>query len=341
MQPRRILGAAVLGAAAVSGCFALSFVGALHDPKPHHLPVAVVAPAPVRHLLAAGLGAHAPGAFSLRYYPSALAARSAVRDRAVDAAFVASPGGARLYLAGAAGQGPRQVIQGAFGALAKVSHLSLATQDLVPLGAGDPLGLSTFLMVLGIVIPSVGAGVVVGLAARQAGTGQQALALVGAAVAVGAVVTSVVDGWLAALVGHPLALWGLAVLASLAVSSATAGLARALGPPGAVLGALVVVVVGMPATGGPAGLGGFLPAFFRPLRHALPPGAALEALRGAEYFSGHSVAGAEWVLAAWAAGGLALLAAASTVRRRLAVSAAGKGSQRPVGMVRGGAGPAS
>ncbi|MCU4185151.1 hypothetical protein K6U06_12325 [Acidiferrimicrobium sp. IK] len=334
MQPRRILGAAVLGAALVSGCFALSFVGALHDPRPHHLPVAVVAPAPVRHLLAAGLGAHAPGAFSLRYYRSASAARSAVRDRAVDAAFVASPSGARLYVAGAAGQGPRQVIQGAFGALAGASHLSVSTQDLVPLGAGDPLGLSTFLMVLGIVIPSVGAGAVVGLAAGRAGTGQQALALVAAAVGVGSVVTSVVDGWLGALVGHPLALWGLAMLASLAVSSATAGLARALGPPGAALGALVVVVVGMPATGGPAGLGGFLPALFRPLRHALPPGAALEALHGAQYFSGHSVAGAAWVLAAWTAGGLALLAGASAVHHRLAVSAAGKGSERPVSVVR-------
>jgi len=133
------------------------------------------------------------------------------------------------------------------------------------------------------------------------------------------------------------------VLASLAVSSATAGLASAAGPPGVVATALVVVVLGLSATGGPAGLGSFLPGFFRPFRHALPPGAALEAVRGAQYFTGHGVAAPAWVVAGWAAGGFALLGGASTLHRsRHEVTRTPPGSGPPVpGMGDGGRAPAS
>ncbi|MHB1526356.1 MAG: hypothetical protein ACYCZN_08770 [Candidatus Dormibacteria bacterium] len=316
MRPGRALGAAVVGGGLLSGCFALSFLGALHDPQPHQLPVAIVAPSPVRSALGAELGLHSPGAFVLRAYPSASAARVAVADRVVDGALVVGPGQAEVLVAGAGGQAGMQSLEAAFGALARGLHTPVIARDVVPLGPGDPLGLSSFFLVLSVTISSVAVGAAVGLGGRQTWIAQQVVALVCAAVAVGSVVTWVADYGLGALVGHPLALWGLAVLASLAVSLVTAGLAGAIGPAGVATTALVVVVLGLPATGGPAGLGSFLPAFFRPFHHSLPPGAALEAIRGAQYFTGHGVAGPAWVLVAWAAGGLAMLGAVGMLRRR-------------------------
>lgn len=343
MSSRRVLGAAVVGSGVLSACFALSFLGALHDPHPHRLPVGVVAPAAARAALGAGLSSRAPGAFALRAYASAGAARAAVADRSIEGAFVLGSGHAEVLVAGAGGQAVTQTIQTAFEAVAARLHTPVITRDVVPLGPGDPLGLSSFFLVLSVVLPSVAAGAAVGLGARRASLGQRVAGLLGAAVAVGSVVTWVVDGGLGALVGHPFALWAIAVLASLAVSLTTAGLAGVAGPPGVVAAALVVVVLGLPATGGPAGLGSFLPAFFRPFHHALPPGAALEAVRDAQYFTGHGVAAPLWVLAGWAAGGFALLGGASTLHRSTpeATGTPPGSGPRATGMGDGGRAPAS
>jgi hypothetical protein len=322
MNPRSALGVAVVGGAILSGCFAFSFLGALHDPQPHQLPIAIVAPAAVRSALNAELGSHAPGAFDLQAYPSLMAARSAVRARNVDGAFVLEPHHADVLVAGAGGQAVVQTIEAAFGSVATGLHTPVVTRDVVPLGPGDPLGLSSFFLVLSVIISSVAVGAAVALGGRQTRIVERVAAVVSASVAIGSVTTWSADGGLGALGGHPLALWGLTILASLAVSSVTAGLAAIIGPAGAATSALVVVVLGLPATGGPVGLGSFLPAFFGPFHHSLPPGAALEAIRGTQYFSGHDVTGSVLVLVAWAACGLALLGTTSSrLRRRIDVSA--------------------
>lgn len=84
--------------------FVLVFVAAFHDPKPHHLPVAVVAPPQV--VTALGFQSVSNGdAIDLRTYPTPSAARSAVGDRTVFGAFVVDAQGPTLLVAGA--NGPR------------------------------------------------------------------------------------------------------------------------------------------------------------------------------------------------------------------------------------------
>lgn len=316
---RRALGAAVVATGVLSALFALSFLGALHDPKPHGLPVAVVAPAPVRAALGAALRSRASGAFCLRGVSSSAAARAAVFDRSVDGAFIVGHGRAQVLVTAAGGQAVAQTITAAFAGAAAALHASVVVHDIVPLEFGDPLGLSSFFLVLSVVLPSVAAGAAVGLAARSVRLAERMVALVVSALVIGLVVAWITDGVLGALVGHALALAALAALLSLAVSSTTAGLASVAGPPGVAAASLVVVVLGLPASGGPVGLGLFLPSLFRVLRHALPPGAALEAVRGIQYFTGNGVVEPAWVLVAWGAGGLALLGAGRVVHRVAAV----------------------
>ena len=83
-----VLAGALFVALALQFVFALSYTGALHDPKPHHVRVAVVGPiprnAPVRRSTA----------LRLVQEPNERAARAAIADRDVYGAVVLpSPGG--------------------------------------------------------------------------------------------------------------------------------------------------------------------------------------------------------------------------------------------------------
>src|ERR1700744_6166851 len=88
---------------AVGVALAASFVGAFHDPRPHGMPVGVVAPAAQRARLDAAVTAHDPGALSLRPYRSAVAAATAIRDRGIDGGAVLGPRPARPLVASARG----------------------------------------------------------------------------------------------------------------------------------------------------------------------------------------------------------------------------------------------
>ena len=82
----------------------LSFGYADHDPRPHGVRLAVVAPAPVTARLAAGLDRSAPGGFRLVSEPTAAAATQAVRAQSAAGGFVVpSVGASTIVTAGAQG----------------------------------------------------------------------------------------------------------------------------------------------------------------------------------------------------------------------------------------------
>jgi hypothetical protein len=102
------------------------------------------------------------------------------------------------------------------------------------------------------------------------------------------------------------AIAGLVALFSLAVSAPTAALGQAA-PPAVSIALLLMVVFGVPATGGAGSLAAFGPGFLRELDYVLPPGLAASAVRDAVYFSGYGTAGRAGVLAVWASSGLVAL----------------------------------
>jgi hypothetical protein len=69
------------------------FAWAFHAPRPHDVPIAVVAPPAVQQQLRAGLAEHARGAFDLRAYRTPAQAEDAVHERDVDGAFLAGRDG--------------------------------------------------------------------------------------------------------------------------------------------------------------------------------------------------------------------------------------------------------
>jgi len=312
---------------------AASFVGAFHDPRPHRMPVGVVAPAAQVNRLQAAVGVHDPGALSLRPYPTATSAATAIRDRTLDGAVVLTPGHARLLVASAAGSQTVLTMQRAFTPASL--RTPVATQDLAPLPVSDRGGLGPFFFVLTLVIPSLLIGVamtimVKGLPVRDRLAGAAVFAVV-----VGFVDAAVSNVAFGSLGGSYLELAGLGMLISFAASSVTVGLGRLLGPLGIALAAIGLLVVGTPASGAAVGPA-FVPSFFAVLHPILPLGQGLDAVRNAAYFSWHATWGELGLLAGWAL--LGIVAATIGSRWSLPQLLAARGGSR--GSATAGHGPA-
>ena len=248
------------------------------------------------------LDSAAPGDFSFRGYASGASATRAIEQRQVDGALVASGASLRLLVTQAGGTGPDQAISGAFTAVAAHSGRQLVVTDVVPPRASDTQALSSWFIVLAVLIPSLAAGSASALALRRARRAWSVGAPVAAAVVSGAVAAAIADG--IAGLGNYAAIGGIVALFSLAVAAPTAVLAR-IRPPLVALALLAFIVFGIPASGGPANLASFTPGFLRALSPVLPLGVAAGSIRNVVYFGGHATAPYIWTLAAWALAGVA------------------------------------
>lgn len=310
---RRVLLGAIAGLA-FGLCLVGSLLAAFHEPAPHELPVAVVAPTGVLSKTQAALDAQQPGAFRLDSYPTAQAARAAVTDGSHHGAFVVGAQGDELMVAGAGGSAPVSLLTKVFTKVSAAEHQPLRVTDVVPLPEGDRQGLSSFFVVLGLVFSSLVFGAVSTLAGRGSRLVVHVSALIGFAALLGSGAAFLADDVLGALTGHYLLLAGLLALFSLSVAAPTAALAR-ISPRAAALAVLTFIVLGVPSTGGPAGLSSFLPALFRSLNPVLPMSEVISGIASAHYFGGHSVAKALLVLGTWAVAGLVVLLVAGSVLR--------------------------
>jgi hypothetical protein len=307
----RALAGFIVASAAFAAIFVALTLSAFHAPRPHDLPVGIVGPAAVTSQVEHALDGAAPGAFGWRSYPSATGARTGIAQREVDGALVASGGNLRLLVAQGGGSGPAQVLTQASAAVAARSGHQLVVTDVVPPLPNDTQALSPFFVVLAVLIPSLAAGSGSALALRRARPALAVAVPVAVSVVIGLVSAAIADG--IAGLGNYAAIAGVVALFSLAVAAPTAVLAR-IWPPLVAVAVLVLIVFGIPVSGGPANLASFGPAFLRVLDPALPLGVAASVVRNVVYFGGHATALHLWVLAAWALAGVAGLVAVTTLR---------------------------
>ena len=285
---------------------------AIRDPKPHDIRVGLVGPPPAVQQISGAFAANAPGAFDFKTYQSDIDARAAIDAREVDGALVLGAGSPHLIVAGAAGDAAAGVITAAMTNVFKAQGTALDVETVHPFAAGDAHGLILFFVVVAVTISTLVVQALLFVTARTAGF----------ATSLGVVV---VYGLLAALAGLGTAAWladdyasgfwtavGLVTLASAALGAVVAGMARLLGLPGIALSALVVVLLSLVSSGGPAG-SELLPDFYRWLAPYMPAGQLYSALRGAIYFDGAGLQDPLIVLSAWLVGGLVLMGIAGMV----------------------------
>ena len=308
----RALAGFVVASAVFVAIFVALTLSAFHRPTPHDLPVGIVGSAAVTRQVEHALDGAVPGAFRFRSYPSGASATTGIAQREVDGALVVSAEGLRLLVTQAGGTGPEQALIGAFTAVAARSGHQLAVSDVVLARANDSQALSSWFVVLAVLIPSLAAGSASALALRRAPRAWAVAAPAVAAVASGLVAAAILDG--IAGLGHYPAMAGIIALFSLAVAAPTAVLAR-IRPPLVALAVLVFIVAGIPVSGGPANLASFTPGFLRVFSPALPLGVAASTIRNVVYFGGHATTPSLWTLAAWALAGLAGLIGVTALRR--------------------------
>ena len=196
--------------------------------------------------------------------------------------------------------------------MAARSGRQLIVSDVVPPRASDSQALSSWFVVLSVLIPSLAAGSASALAFRRAPRAWSVAAPVAAAVVSGLVAAAIADG--IAGLGNYTAIAGIVALFSLAVAAPTAVLAR-IRPPLVAVAVLAFIVFGIPASGGPANLASFTPGFLRALSPVLPLGIAASSIRNVVYFGGHATGAYIWTLAAWALAGVAGLILVTALRR--------------------------
>jgi hypothetical protein len=304
-----LLTAALCVVLAVQALFVLSYVGALHDPKPHDVAFGVVGNS--RLPLAVGKQ------FSLkvRQYPNEAAARSAIDHRKIDGAFVAGSGGGTLLVVPAASSAGATALGTAFGAAAAALEQNLTVVQVHTLPAGDKIGNVSFLVVMALIVGGYLASTI-GMVFGGSATRRGRLASLALVSVLGALLTDVFAGPVldAVPTSRFLVLWGLFVLVMTAVAYATAALQTVLGPAGTLIVVILFIVFGAPASGGTVP-SAYLPGLWRTFGPYLPAGAGTTAVRNTLYFDANAITKSLLILSGYlVAGALVVI----VVRRRRA-----------------------
>jgi hypothetical protein len=288
--------------------FAFSYVGAFHDPTPHHVPVAVVGPPAV----AAQLNRLPGDPLDVRHASSRPDALSQIDDREVYGAYEAATN--RLFVASAANRATAIALERTFDLVAAAQRgPAVRVADVKPLPPKDPNGTAAFYAMIAWVFGGyIGATLIGVIGTPRSHSRKRAAARIGALAGFG-----VVAGILSVVMlrasfdvfsGHVVALCAIAALTIFASGAATAGIQAAAGPAGTGLVILVFVILGNAASGGPFARP-LLPGLWRTIGGVLPPGASVDLARSALFFDGSRIAGPILVLVGWAAFGAALVIA--------------------------------
>ncbi|KOU31699.1 membrane protein [Streptomyces sp. WM6373] len=271
---------------------------------PRDLPLGVAGPAAAAAPLEQRLAAH-EGAFEIRRYADEAAARSAVQNREVYGAVVATPQGPRLLTASAASPVVAQLLTQAVTSQAPPTAQAVPVTDVVPAPAADVRGAGFGASVLPLALAGVAAGALVSLGGLRGG--RAVTAVLGASALVGLAGAALAHSWLGVLTGNWWAAAGALALTVAAVAAGVAGLHALLGKPGIGLGAFLIVLLGNPFSGA-AGAPQLLPEPAGLVGQWLPPGAGSSLLRSVAFFDGAGAAAPALVLSLWAVLGVAAIA---------------------------------
>ncbi|MFJ9103268.1 ABC transporter permease [Streptomyces sp. NPDC102405] len=279
---------------------------------PRDLPLGVAGPAAATAQMEKQLRQH-EGAFEIHHYADEAAARTAIEDRTVYGAVVATAQGPELLTASAASPVVAQLLQQAVGRPAAASGTEVRTVDVVPAPASDPRGAALSSSVLPLALAGIIAGAMVTLHGLRGFRAVTALVL--SAAMVGVIGAALAHSWLGVLTGNWWAEAGTFALSSLAVSAAVAGLAALVGYAGIGAVALVVMFLGNPFSGA-ASAPQLLPDPVGTIGQWLPPGASATLLRSVSFFDGATATGPVLTLTWWAALGLGAVILGNALKAR-------------------------
>jgi hypothetical protein len=302
--------------------FILSYLGAFHSPTPHHVPVAVVAPAQASGQIVDKLNGLAGEPVVATAAPDENAARAELRAGQTSGVYLFNPAGTddRLLVASGGGTAVSGALEQIFTKVTASQQRTVAVEDVVPLLPGDARGLSGFYLVIGWVVGGYLFASMLGIAkGSRPSTFPRAIWRLGAtvpyALASGFDGALVAEPILHAMNGHFWSVAGIGTLVTLSAATVTIALQTLFGVIGIGLTVVIFVILGNPSAGG-AYQPTVLPPFWRALSGLLPNGAGTDAIRRIVYFDGHGITHAVVVLVCWILGGVLLTMIGAAVMHR-------------------------
>jgi hypothetical protein len=304
-----------VGATVISLLFISSFMGALHKPGPHGVPVGIVGTPAQATALHNALDQQASGGFTVKSFSTVQAAQDAILDRHDYAALVPGPVGQVLLTATAAGNAVASDTVKAFAGVARTAGVPLTVNNIRPLPPNDPEGISQVFFVVALLAPSLVFG---NMLVTKFGTNLsppgQLLAAGIYAVIVAAVATAIADPAIGALTGAPWGIFGIGTLLAFVAAVVPAAAVRWGRGLGYLVVFLLFVPVGIASSGTTLGPHLITP-WYADLGKALPAGAALPAIQNTVYFHGNAITTPLLVLSAWALAGIIALLLIMVLRR--------------------------
>lgn len=315
VEPRTV--ALIVGVLFLQLGFILSYVGAFHAPKPHEIPVSVVAPTQLSTKVVYELNHVASDPLKATAASSLATAERLLRADRTSAIYVLDPAGTldHLYVTSAGGDSVVRATTAIFTTLESAQHRTIASIDLVPAQQGDAGGLAGFYLVIGWIVGGYLVASLLGVArGSRPANSRRAVFRLGAilpyAILSGLGGALVIDQLLGALKGHFVALWLLGALIVAASASVTMAFQVLFGVFGIGITVLLFVILGNPSAGG-AFQPSLLPAFWRTLSPLLPNGAGTDAVRRIVYFDASGISGELLVIALYVLVGTAVTIAGS------------------------------
>lgn len=287
-----------------------TYMGTMHAPEPREMPVAVVGSGAGAEALVESLGDG--DALDARLVGSRADAVELIEAREIAGALQVPADGsdaATVYTAMAAGGSQASTVPQLFAPVVLAQDWTLTSEDVVPLPEGDSAGIAVLFAAMGMMLAGY-----VPLSIMMLGTPHLLAVrrfvplLLGWSALTSSLIWLILGPLVGAIDGHYLQFLGIGMLATGAVGAAQLLFTKVMGPMAVLLGMLLWVVFGMPASNLALSMH-VMPGFFSWLHGVLPLPAAGEALRSVVYFDGRDVGGHLVVLAIWAvvALGLSLL----------------------------------
>lgn len=287
-----------------------SMLGAMQDPTPRQMPVAVVGSTVEQaQQTVDSLNESMEGMFDFTAMDDEQDAESLVQSQELTGAFVLpseqSPQAA-LYTAQASGNAASQVVVQVFTQVAQGQQLQLEQVELAPLPDRDNQGTVSMYLGMGWVMAGFMVIIVGGAAAPHLKKLKNLLPLVAVYSAFMSAVLYLIAGpFTGAVEGHFWALWGAGVLSIFAVAMLTLVFNRLIGMLCLLPTMLIVMFLGVPSSNGALSIH-MEPEIFTVLHGILPMPAAVESVRAILYFGGTGVSAHMITLALWALVCLAL-----------------------------------
>lgn len=299
----------------IVGMMIIGYLGSMHSPSPHDMPIAVAGSASAAGSLADALESADEDAVDISVSDSVAEARDLVTRRDAVAAVVIDGDTATLYTATAAGAAQVTTVTSLIMPVLLEEGLSVVTADLAALPENDPSGLAAVFLATALVMAGYLPFSVLRSNSPEVLKFRRIVPLLAGWAALIAGIVWVVSGPILDVVtsDHYLAVLGISWLGVFAISCMQLFITRLFGPLGVIVGMFLLMVLGMPSSNMSVSMY-TVPEFYRVLHEFLPMGAIGESMRAVLYFGGVGLTQHLLVLAVGAVAGLFATAAYDALR---------------------------